>query len=67
MLIKHKRLSLKETQTDFGRRFKVSHAAVSVWESGQTQAPYSVIYFVLQDLIDGDAIKCPYCNGTGTL
>lgn len=46
-LIKEKRQILKESQADFGRRFDVSSTAVSLWESGQRQAPYSVLDFVL--------------------
>lgn len=64
LLIKSKRLKLGESGTDFGKRFGVTHAAVSDWENGKSEAGYDVINFVLDELIDD---KCPYCNGTGIL
>lgn len=48
-LIKNKRIKLKETQEEFGKRFNVSHASVSDWESGKSAAPYKVLYFILND------------------
>ncbi len=41
-----KRKELKESQGEFGKRFGVSHAAVSEWEAGKCEAPYKVIEFV---------------------
>lgn len=46
-LIKRKRLEFGETQSDFGKRFGVSHAAVSDWESGKSEAPYAVTEWLL--------------------
>jgi len=60
--IKKKRQDLKESQTVFGRRFGKSHAAVSDWEVGKTEAPYVVIEFCLPR-----SVKCPVCKGEGLL
>lgn len=49
-LIKQVRDELYETQAEFGKRFEVSHASVSDWESGKTEAPYKVLSFVLQKI-----------------
>lgn len=46
-LIRSTRKELNETQTAFAKRFDVSHAAVSDWERGICQAPYSVLSFCL--------------------
>lgn len=58
--IKEKRKELLETQTEFGRRFGVSHASVSDWERGVSEAPYEVINFCIvadkQDL--GECKDC---------
>lgn len=43
--ILQKRTELKESQTEFGKRFNVSHVAVSDWETGKSEAPYKVIEF----------------------
>ena len=64
-IIKTKRESLHESQTDFGNRFGVSATAVSLWESEQREAPYKVITFALTDL--SYRVKCSTCNGTGYL
>lgn len=50
--IRAKRNSLSETQSQFGMRFRVSHAAVSDWESGKSQAPYEVLAFCFKSDID---------------
>lgn len=47
-LIKQKRLALKESQTVFGWRWGVTHAAVSYWESGQADPPAAVIWWLTQ-------------------
>lgn len=62
--IKNKRKSLKESQTVFGKRFEVSHAAVSDWESGKSEASYKVIIFVL-DLPKRKYLQCHRCKGMG--
>lgn len=49
--IKQKREKLKESQTTFGKRWDVSHAAVSDWERGITDPPAAVIWW----LVDGDS------------
>ena len=46
-LIKSTRKMLRESQSEFGKRFDVTDGAVSFWESGASQAPYRVINFVL--------------------
>lgn len=46
-LIKKVRQYFNETQTVFGKRFGVSHASVSEWESGKSEASYKVLNFVL--------------------
>ncbi len=61
-IIKLKRRLLNETQTQFGERFGVTHAAVSEWESGKSEAGYDVIYFVLSDFV---VENCVACSGTG--
>lgn len=63
-LIKRKRLELKENQTDFGKRFGVTHASVSEWESGKSEASYMVIEFIL-DIKFEKFSTCHMCNGTG--
>jgi transcriptional regulator with XRE-family HTH domain len=45
--IKHHRKTLKENQTEYGKRFGVSHVAVSDWELGKSEAPYRVLEAVL--------------------
>jgi transcriptional regulator with XRE-family HTH domain len=60
--IKIKRQQLGETQAVFGKRFSKSHASVSDWESGKTEAPYVVIEFCLVR-----SVKCPVCKGEGLL
>lgn len=35
-LVKNKRLEIKETQSEFGKRFNLSHAAISDMERGVT-------------------------------
>ena len=50
-LIKGKRIWLKESQTEFGKRFGVSHAAVSDWESGKTEVEDSFDWIGLQESI----------------
>lgn len=46
-LIADTREKLSESGIVFGRRFGVSHAAVSDWERGKSEAPYAVISFCL--------------------
>ena len=46
-LIKSTREGLGETQAEFAERFGSHANTVSRWESGQYQAPYAVISFVL--------------------
>lgn len=65
LLIKTKRKLLGESGTDFGKRFGVTHAAVSDWEAGKSEASYKVIEFVLQEYVE--KFFCPYCKGTGLL
>lgn len=46
-LIKSTREGLGETQVEFAKRFNSHANTVSRWESGQYQAPYEVLEFVL--------------------
>lgn len=62
-MIKAKRLQLKESQEIFSKRFGVSHAAVSDYEHGKSEAPYRVLKFILSDKSYRE--KCNQCNGTG--
>lgn len=62
-LIKAKRIELKESQEEFGKRFGLSHAAISDLERGVTKG-YS------QEMIDlvfsgKFKEKCNQCGGTG--
>jgi len=61
-LIKLKRLALGESQAEFAIRFNSHANTVSRWESGQYQAPYEVIEFVLTV---PHIVICPTCNGSG--
>lgn len=65
-LIKATRLKLGENQVTFGKRFGTATAtAVSYWEAGIREAPYSVIEFVLAK---DHVIKiCPTCEGRGVI
>lgn len=51
-VLREMRIELNETQEEFGRRFGVSHAAVSYWESGEDEMPYEVIYMLQDETID---------------
>ena len=65
-LIRSIRALYRETQGEFGSRFGVSGAAVSLWESGKREAPYRALVFVLE--LDRKYPKhqlCSRCNGTG--
>lgn len=64
VLIKNKRSELKETQAEFGRRFGVSNAAVSDWESGKSEAGYKTINFCLQG-VEVNRVSCSVCKGRG--
>lgn len=55
-IIKQKRIALGESQETFGKRFEVSHAAVSDWESGKSEARYEVLYFCLD--ISQEKMEC---------
>lgn len=62
--IKAKRESLNENQTTFGERFNVSHSAVSDWESGKSEAPYSVLEFVMDTPVTIE-VKLKFCPDCG--
>lgn len=61
--IKLVRTKLKETQSEFGKRFGVGGVAVSLWESGDRKAPHKVLYFLEEFLRNWKV--CDKCNGTG--
>lgn len=62
-LIKQTRIKLKESQGEFGKRFGISHAAVSDYERGTSEAGYDVINFVLgqKDLKCVHEYRCIHC------
>lgn len=62
-LIRGKRSELDETLEQFGKRFGVTATAVSLWENGKREAPYSVIEFCISVIY----VNCPHCKGTGYL
>jgi len=43
-LIKRYRKHLRLSQTEFSKKYGVTHASVSGWESGKYEAPYRVLY-----------------------
>jgi DNA-binding XRE family transcriptional regulator len=58
---------LKESQEEFGKRFDLSHASVSDWESGKTEAGYKVIEFCLSFRGTQNWKVCQACGGTGII
>lgn len=60
--IRAHRKQLGLSQTEFGKRYGVSHAAVSQWETGATESSYKVIEEALAAVT-----PCPQCKGTGYL
>lgn len=66
-IIKAARESLGETQLEFAKRFNTHANTVSRWESGQYQAPYEVLDFVLGDSLkpQSDLIGCYWGNEPG--
>jgi transcriptional regulator with XRE-family HTH domain len=56
-LVKSKRLLLKETQADFGKRFNLSHAAISDLESGKTKS-------IQEDMLNFVLEKCQHIGRT---
>lgn len=65
-LIKNTREALGETQGELARRFNTQANTVSRWESGQYQAPYKVISFVVE-FAAKDSWICPKCEGQGRI
>ena len=66
-LIKNTREALGETQGEFARRFNTQANTVSRWESGQYQAPYKVISFVVEFAEKDSWRICPKCEGQGRI
>lgn len=60
-LIINRRKALNESQTEFGKRFNVSHASVSDWESGKSEASYKVLEFCF-DNQPTVTIHCCHCD-----
>jgi DNA-binding XRE family transcriptional regulator len=58
---------LKESQGDFAKRFGVSHASVSDWEKGKSEAGYKVIEFCLGFRDVQKWMVCQSCGGTGII
>jgi DNA-binding transcriptional regulator YiaG len=65
LLIKQTRIALGETQAEFAERFATQANTVSRWESGQYQASYECLSFVVGYARDLVWSACPHCNGTG--
>jgi transcriptional regulator with XRE-family HTH domain len=62
-LLKAKRLELHESQAEFGKRFGVSHAAISDIERGVTTSyTQAMIDLVLSGVTK---TRCTACNGSG--
>jgi DNA-binding transcriptional regulator YiaG len=51
-LIRQKRAQMKLSKAAFGRLFGVSGQAVLYWETGKTQAPYAVTWWLYKELRD---------------
>lgn len=65
-LIKNVRSSYRETQAEFGKRFKVTATAVNLWESGKREAPYRVLEWVLKVSKEPQPFTdCEKCGGKG--
>lgn len=47
-LIREHRLRMKMNQVEFGALFGVTKTAVSLWESGDREAPYDVTWWVFR-------------------
>jgi hypothetical protein len=65
LLIKQTRIALGETQAEFAERFATQANTVSRWESGQYQASYECLSFVVGYARDLVWSACPHCKGTG--
>jgi len=59
------RNKLSESQSVFGRRFGVTATAVSLWENGKREAPYQILYFIEDVIINWKV--CSKCCGVGWL
>jgi DNA-binding transcriptional regulator YiaG len=66
-LIKAVRLDLQETQAKFAKRFRSHSNTVSRWESGEYQAPYKVLSFVMKRHLEIESLTCPVCKGRGVI
>lgn len=66
MLIKNTRKLYRESQATFGKRFGVTATAVSLWESGDREAPYKVLEWALEVAKEPQPfIDCDKCDGKG--
>ena len=63
--IKNVRNSLGETQAQFAKRFNTQANTVSRWESGQYQASYECIEFVIGYATTELWQVCSRCHGLG--
>lgn len=65
--LKIKRKQLRETQTEFGKRFGVGAVAVSLWEQGKRDLPGEVTWWLTKNPILRDEWGYPRelgpCNG----
>lgn len=66
-LIKTTRKALGENQAEFAKRFNTQANTVSRWESGQYQAPYEALSFVVGYARNVVWSVCPRCKGTGRI
>lgn len=64
-IIRNKRIELGETQKRFGKRFEISHAAVSDLERGITKHIPLKLFELL--FFGKTRIECPNCHGKGNI
>lgn len=60
-IVEHKRKSLKETKTEFGKRFGVGKHAIYQWETNKRSIPNEVVDFCL------NVRGCMFCRGNGVI
>lgn len=63
-MVSDMRFILKESQTEFGKRFGVSPTAVSLWESKKREVPNRVTEWILQGEWP-ELVICKACKGQG--
>ncbi len=56
-LIRNTRKVMQLSQSDFGKLFGASHAAVSDWEKGKSEASYKVVEFCFEYILNKTVIS----------